>query len=252
MKTRIISVLVAVMILTGCAEVMSLLQSASPVPLTEAEVINGLKEALMTGAKNSAQRLAAENGYYGDEAIKILLPDEARTIVDNISKLPGGDKLMQDVVLRINRAAEDAAKEVAPIFVNSVKQMTIKDAFNILNGADNAATGYLRTTTFSELYALYKPKIQASTEKKIVAGVSTKDSWVALTGKWNTLANSVAGRVANLKPVNTDLDDYLTNKALAGMFMKVELEELKIRKDVSARVSPILQRVFGSLDNKTK
>ncbi len=252
MKTRIISVLVAVMILTGCAEVMSLLQSASPVPLTEAEVINGLKEALMTGAKKSAQRLAAENGYYGDEAIKILLPDEAKTIVDNISRLPGGDKLMQDVVLRINRAAEDAAKEVAPIFVNSVKQMTIKDAFNILNGADNAATGYLRSTTFTELYALYKPKIQASTEKKIVAGVSTKDSWVALTGKWNTLANSVAGRVANLKPVNTDLDDYLTNKALAGMFMKVELEELKIRKDVSARVSPILQRVFGSLDNKTK
>lgn len=252
MKTRIISVLVALFILTGCAEVMSLLQSASPVPLTEAEVISGLKEALMTGAKNSAQRLAAENGYYGDEAIKILLPDEAKTIVDNISKLPGGDKLMQDVVLRINRAAEDAAKEVAPIFVNSIKQMTIKDAFNILNGADNAATGYLRSTTFTELYALYKPKIQASTEKKIIAGVSTKDSWVALTGKWNTLANSVAGRVANLKPVNTDLDDYLTNKALTGMFMKVEIEELKIRKDVSARVSPILQRVFGSLDNKTK
>lgn len=251
MKTRILSFVAALLILTGCAEVMNLLQSASPVPLTEAEVINGLKEALMTGAKNSAQRLAAENGYYGDEAIKILLPEEARTIVDNISKLPGGDKLMQDVVLRINRAAEDAAKEVAPIFVNSVKQMTIRDAFNILNGADNAATGYLRSTTFTELYALYKPKIQASTEKKIVAGVSTKDSWVALTGKWNTLANSVAGRVANLKPVNTDLDDYLTNRALAGMFMKVELEELKIRKDVSARVSPILQRVFGSLDNKT-
>jgi len=252
MKARIFAFFAALLILTGCAEVMTLLQSVSPVPLTEEEVITGLKEALMTGAKNSAQRLAAENGYYGDEAIKILFPEEARTIIENISKLPGGDKLVQDVVLRINRAAEDAAKEVAPIFVNSVKQMTIRDAFNILNGADNAATGYLRTTTYSELYALYKPKIQVSTEKKIVAGISTKESWVALTGKWNSLANSVAGRVANLKPVNTDLDDYLTNKALSGMFMKVELEELKIRKDVSARVSPILQRVFGSLDNNTK
>jgi hypothetical protein len=252
MKARIISFIVAVLILTGCAEVMNILQSVSPVPLTEGEVVNGLKEALMTGARNSAQRLAAENGYYGDKAIKILLPDEARTIIDNISKLPGGEKLVQDVVLRINRAAEDAAKEVAPIFVNSIKQMTIRDAFNILNGADNAATGYLRTTTYTELYALYKPRIQASTEKKIVAGVSTKDSWVALTGKWNSLANSVAGRIANLKPVNTDLDDYLTNRALTGMFSKVELEELKIRKDISARVSPILQRVFGSLDNKTK
>jgi nicotinamidase-related amidase len=252
MKTRALTVIAALLILSGCAELLNVLQSVSPVPLTEEEVVNGLKEALITGAKNSAQKLAAENGYYGDEAIKILLPDEARTIVDNISKIPGGDKLIQDVILRINRAAEDAAKEAAPIFVNSVKQMTIKDAFNILNGTDNAATGYLRATTYSELYSLYKPKIQISTQKKIVGSVSTKDSWVALTGKWNTLANSVAGRIANLKPVNTDLDDYLTNRALSGLFTKIEIEELKIRKEVSARVSPILQRVFGSLDNKTK
>ena len=252
MKAKAIAFIAAILILTGCAEILNVFQSVNPVPLTEEEVVSGLKEALMTGAKNSAQRLAAENGYFGDEAIKILLPYEAKVIIDNISRIPGGDKLVQDVILRINRAAEDAAKDVAPIFVNSVKQMTIKDAFNILNGADNAATGYLRATTYNELYALYKPKIQASTEKKIMGNVSTKDSWVALTGKWNTLANSLAGRLASLKPVNTDLDDYLTNKALNGMFMKVELEELKIRKDVSARVSPILQRVFGSLDNKTK
>ena len=251
MKARLILLASAILLLTACAEVLNILQSSGPIPLTEEDVVSGLKEALMTGAKNSAQRLAAENGYYGDEAIKILLPDEAKTIIDNLSKLPGGDKLVQDVILRINRAAEDAAKDVAPIFINSVKQMTIRDAFNILRGADNAATGYLRATTYNDLYALYKPKIQASTEKKIVGSISTKDSWVALTGKWNNLANSVAGRIASLKPVNTDLDDYLTNKALNGMFMKVEQEEFKIRKDVSARISPILQRVFGSLDNKT-
>ena len=87
-------------------------------------------------------KLSAENGYFGDAAIKILLPDEAKTIVDNILRIPGGDQLVQDAVLRINRAAEDAAKEVAPIFVNSITQMSIKDAFNILNGADNAATQY--------------------------------------------------------------------------------------------------------------
>ena len=252
MKVRTILFAAGVLIVTGCAEVMNLVQSGSPGPLTEGEVISGLKEALITGARNSARKLAAENGYYGDATIKILFPDEAKVIIDNISKLPGGDKMVEDVILRINRAAEDAAKEVAPVFVNSIEQMTIKDAFNILNGADNAATGYLRATTYNELYALYKPKIQSSTEKKIVGNISTKESWVALTGKWNVLANSVAGRLANLKPVNTDLDDYLTNKALNGMFIKVELEELKIRKDVSARVSPILKRVFGSLDNKTK
>lgn len=252
MKAKYILLASAVVIITGCAELLNVLQTVSPVPLTEAEVSNGLKEALITGARNSAQKLAAENGYFGDEAIKILLPDEAKVIVDNISKIPGGDKLFQDVILRINRAAEDAAKDVAPIFVNSVTQMTIKDAFGILNGTDNAATSYLRSTTSNELYALYKPKIQASTGKKIVGNISTRDSWVALTGKWNSIANSMAGKIANLKPVSIDLDDYLTTKALAGMFSKVEIEELKIRKDVSARVTPILQRVFGSLDNKTK
>jgi hypothetical protein len=251
MKTRILFLMLALFVFTGCAELLKVLQTAGNVPLTEAEVINGLKEALNTGAKNSADRLSRENGYYGDVLVKIFLPDEARIIVDNISKIPGGDQLVEDVILRINRAAEDAAKEVAPIFINSVTQMTIKDAFGILNGSDNAATNYLRNTTYNELYALYKPKIQTSTEKNIVGNISTKDSWVSLTSKWNTLANSIAGKIANLKPVNTDLDDFLTNKALSGMFLKVEEEELKIRKEVSARVTPLLQRVFGSLDNKT-
>ncbi len=253
MKVKAISLLTMMLFLAGCAELVNVLQTVSgPLPLSETEVINGLKEALVTGAKNSAQRLAAENGYYGDAAIKILLPDEAKIIVDNLSKIPGGDQLVQDVILRINRAAEDAAKEAAPIFVNSITQMTIKDAFSILNGSDNSATTYLRNTTYNELYGLYKPKIQASTEKKIIGNISTKASWVTLTSKWNSVANSVAGKLANLKPVNTDLDDYLTNKALSGMFSKVEIEELKIRKEVSARVTPLLQRVFGSLDNKTK
>ena len=251
MKTRILFVMLALFILTGCAELLKIIQSTGDAPLNEAEVISGLKEALSLGARNSAERLSRENGYYGDALIKILLPDEAKIIVENITRIPGGDRLVEDVILRINRAAEDAAKEVTPIFINSIKQMTIKDAFNILNGADNAATNYLRSTTFDELYLLYKPKIRASTEKEIVGNISTKDSWVALTSKWNTIANSIAGKIADLKPVNTDLDDFLTNKALYGMFLKVEEEELKIRKEVSARVTPLLQRVFGSLDNKT-
>jgi hypothetical protein len=252
MRTTIFSIIAAGLMLTGCAELTKMMQTTGiPAPLTETEVSGGLKEALTTGAKIAAQKLSAENGYYGDLAVKILLPDEAKMIMDNISKIPGGDKLVEDVIVRINRAAEDAAKEVAPIFVNSITQMSIMDAFGILNGADNAATDYLRKTTSNELYALYKPKIQSSTEKKLIGGISTKDSWVALTGKWNSVANSVAGKIAGLKAVNTDLDDHLTKKALSGMFLKVEQEELKIRKDVSARISPTLKRVFGSLDKKT-
>ena len=251
MKTGYLSLIIIFWILSGCIELTKVLNTTSAQPLTEADVISALKEALSTGSANAAGRLSQQNGYYGDLTVKILLPDEAKVIVDNISKIPGGQKLVDDVILRINRAAEDAAKEAAPIFINSIKQMTVRDAFNILRGADNAATAYLRATTWNELYALYKPKIRTATEKKIVSNISTKDSWNALTGKWNSFANSVPGRLAGMKPVTTDLDAWLTSKALDGMFLKVEGEELKIRKEVSARVTPILQRVFGSLDTKS-
>lgn len=250
MRVSYILLLVLSTLFSGCAELMNVVQTSVNVPLTEEEVVSGLKEALTLGAKTSAERLSVENGYYGDAAIKILLPDEAKMITDNISKIPGGDQLVEDVILRINRAAEDAAREAAPIFVSSIAQMTVRDAFSILKGADNAATSYLKATTYNELYSLYKPKIQTSTEKKIIGNISTRDSWVALTGKWNSFAGSVAGRLAGLKPVNTDLDDFLTTEALNGLFSKLEIEELKIRKEVSARTSPLLKRVFGTLDNK--
>lgn len=248
MKKGILILAAALLLLAGCAELLKVMQTVAPAALTEQEVVGGLKEALITGAKNSAGRLSVTDGYYRDLAVKILLPDEAKIIVDNISRIPGGEKLLEDVIVRINRAAEDAAREVAPIFVSAVTQMTISDAFGILRGEDNAATMYLNRTTYSQLYSLYKPKIQVSTEKKIVAGISTKESWETLTERWNSVANSVAGKLAGLNPVNTELDDFLTRKALDGLFLKVSEEELKIRKDVSARVTPLLQKVFGSLD----
>ena len=249
MRRRVIGLVFIMLVFAGCAEVMTVLQTVAETgALTETDVVNGLKEALVVGAKNSSGTLSATNGYYNDLAVKILLPDEAKVIVDNISKIPGGEKLVEDVIISINRAAEDAAKDAAPIFINSVRQMTITDAFNILKGTDNAATQYLKKTTFNELYTLYKPKIEASTQKDIIGTVSTKESWEALTGKWNSFAKSFAGQLAGFKAVNTDLDDFLTKKALDGMFLKIEGEELKIRKNASARVSPILQKVFGSLD----
>jgi hypothetical protein len=249
MKIRILSLIAASLLFAGCAELLTVIQNTSAIPLTEEEVVAGLKEALVTGARNSAEKLARENGYYSDLAVRIPLPDEAKVIVDNISRIPGGEELIGDVILRINRAAEDAAREVAPIFVSSITQMTLKDAFGILKGSDNAATMYLRNTTYNQLYDLYLPKIRTSTEKDIIGGISTSDSWLALTGKWNTFAASVPGRLAGFKTVNTDLDDFLTRKALDGIFLKVAEEELKIRKDVSARVTPLLKRVFGTLDN---
>ncbi len=251
MKTKIIALFISMVLFTGCAEVMQVLQTVSTTgALTEADVISGLKEALTVGARNSAGKLSALNGYYNDPSVKIPLPEEALAIVENISKIPGGQKLIEDVVLNINRAAEDAAREAAPIFVNSVSQLTVADGFKILKGADNAATQYLISTTYTDLYNLYKPRIETSTRREMVAGVSAQESWEVLTTKWNTFAGSLAGRLGGFKPVTTNLDDFLTRKALDGIFLKIEGEELKIRKEVSARVTPILQKVFGSLDTK--
>ena len=250
LKTLLL-IVVSVVLLTSCDDnekLTEVIEKLIPVPLTEGEVVEGLKEALVNGATNSSKILSVVDGYYGDELVKILLPDEAKVIVDNISRIPGGDKLVQDVILSINRAAEDAAKDGAPIFVNSITQMTVIDGFNILRGADNAATKYLEGTTYDDLHALYKPKIEASTGKAVIGNLSTTDSWNTLTGTWNSFANSIAGSLLGFEPVNTDLNDFLTRKALDGIFLKVAGEEFKIRKDVNARVSPLLQRVFGSLD----
>ncbi len=221
---------------------MKTLQAVSAVKqLTEADIVGGLKEALTVGARNAAGRLAAQDGYWGDPSVRIPLPDEARVIVDNITKIPGGQQLIDNVMLSINRAAEDAAREVAHIH-QFRDAMTITDGYNILHGADNAATEYLRRTTRNELYALYKPKISASTSKEIVAGVSARESWTTLTDRWNTVANSVAGRLAGFRPVNTDLDDFLTEKALDGVFLKIEGEDLRSGRG-KARVTPLLGKI---------
>lgn len=239
-----------ILLFSGCAEIMQMAQQTlnENVPLTQSEVAGGLKEALIVGTTNSANILGATDGYYKDEAVKILLPPEADIIVKNIGKIPGGTQMLEDVLLKINRAAEDAVSEAKPIFVNSIKSMTVADAFGILKGEDNAATQYLHKTTYNELFDLYRPKIKASVEKKLIGNISTGESWNQITGKWNDIANSAIGQIAGFKPVEIELDAYLTNKALDGLFLKIEAEEKLIRKDPVARVSSILKRVFGSLD----
>ena len=243
--------LVLSILLFGCAEVMQLAQQTleSDAPLTKTEIIAGLKEALVTGTNNSASILGAKDGYYKDELVKIMLPPEAAIIVENASKVPGGEKLIDDVLLHINRAAEDAAKQAAPIFVSSIKNITINDAMGILKGDDNAATSYLRENTYDQLFALYRPKIKASVEKELAGGISTKESWDTLVGKWNQVAGSFIGQTAGLEKVDTQLEDYLTAKALDGVFLKIADEEKQIRKDPAARVTSLLKKVFGSLDS---
>lgn len=251
MKTFRILPLFLIIFLFGCAELTQLAQQTlnENKPLTQNEIIAGLKEALVVGTNKSADILGVTDGYYKDEMVKILLPPEADIIVDNLSKIPGGSDLVEDALLRINRAAEDAATEAKPIFVNSIKSMTINDAFGILKGSNNAATQYLRKTTYDQLFQLYRPKIKVSVDKKLVGNVSTGESWNLLTGKWNGVANSTIGQITGLKPVDISLEDYLTEKALDGLFLKIEEEEKRIRENPAARVNDLLKRVFGSLDS---
>jgi hypothetical protein len=235
----------------SCAELQQIVNETmeSDRTLTRSEIIAGLKEALIVGTNKSADILGKTNGYYGDAAVKILLPPEADIIVENIGKIPGGNQLLDDVLLRINRAAEDAVSEASPVFVNSIKSMTIADAVGILRGEDNAATQYLYNSTYDDLFALYRPKIENSLNKKLVGNVSTAQSWNTLTGRWNEVANSIVGQVAGLKPVEANLDVYLTNEALDGLFLKIEEEEKRIRENPAARVNELLRRVFGSVNS---
>lgn len=235
----------------SCAELQQIVDETleGGKPLTRSEIVKGLKEALVVGTNKSVDELGVLNGYYMDELVKIYLPPEADVIVDNISKLPGGQDLVDDVLMRINRAAEDAVSEAKPIFVNAITGMTIPDAVEILKGENDAATTYLRRTTYDQLFDLYRPKIQVSLDKKLVGDMSTAESWNLLTDQWNTVAGSVVGRVAGLETVEVNLDEYLTTKALDGLFLKIEEEEARIRENPAARVTEILRRVFGSVDN---
>ncbi|ASB50778.1 DUF4197 domain-containing protein [Alkalitalea saponilacus] len=237
----------SIFITAGCAELTQIVQTIEgDRPLTQTEVANGLREALKIGTDSAASGLSRMNGYYGDELVKILLPPEAAVITDNLNRIPGGEKLLEDVILRINRSAEHAAKEATPIFVNAVTKMTIQDAFTVLRDGDNAATQYLRNHTYNELFKLYQPKIESSLNQNLVTGISTNDSWQNLTGQWNRLAGSLAGQIAGFNTVEIELDEYLTHQALDGLFLKLAEEEAKIRTNPAARVTALLERVFGS------
>ncbi|MBN2173781.1 MAG: DUF4197 domain-containing protein [Bacteroidales bacterium] len=214
-------------------------------PLTESEVVQGLKEALRVSTDTAVNIVSALNGYYGDQAIKILMPPEAGIIVDNMNnpmlRALGVNKLIDDVVIRMNRAAEDAAKTATPIFVNAIKNMTIQDAFQILNGPDTAATQYFRKKTYLQLKSGFKPKIKSSLNKPLVGNISADKAWSSLTSAYN----GVAKYVPEWKQVNTQLDEYVTNKALNGLFAKLGEQEKEIRTDPVARVTEILRKVFG-------
>lgn len=205
--------------------------SGDKASLSGEEISNGLKEALQAGAEKGTQKLSAVDGFFKEAAVKILMPEEATQVEQKLRSL-GMGRLVDDAILSMNQAAEDAAKSATPIFINAIKQMSIQDALGILRGGDFAATGYLKDKTTASLTEAFRPVIEASLKK------------VDATKYWNTVFTTY--NRFSIKKVNTDLSAYVTEKALAGIFYEVGQEEQKIRKDPFARTTDLLKKVFGS------
>lgn len=198
--------------------------------LSNDDIITGLKEALRVGTDSASKKLSKANGFFGDAAIKILMPAEAQKVEKTLRSFGLGG-VVDKAILSMNRAAEDAASGVGNIFWNSIKQMSVTDGLQILKGGDFAATDYLRKTTNIELTEKFRPVIEASLVK------------VDATKYWNDVFTNYNKFSAT--KVNPDLTAYVTERALSGLFLNISLEEQKIRKDPAAQVTGILKSVFG-------
>lgn len=199
--------------------------------LSNQDIISGLKEALTVGTNNGTNKLSMADGFFKDAALKILMPAEAQKVEKKLRDV-GMGKQVDNAILSMNRAAEDAAKSAAPIFINAIKGITIQDGLGILRGGDFAATNYLKEKTVAQLTEAFRPVIEQSLQK-----VNATKYWNTVFSTYNTFSK---------EKVNTDLAAYVTEKATAGIFHQVSLEEQKIRKDPFARTTDILKKVFSS------
>lgn len=225
--------MIPVFMLAGCAELQQLVNTTMSEP-TNAEISDGLKEALNIGISKGADQLSAKDGYY-KSAYKILLPPEARKVTDRLQSVPGFSNVEDVILEKINRGAEDAATKAKPIFIKAIKSMTISDVVNILMGADDAATQFLKNATYSALYSEFNPVIVNSLNK-----FNAIEYWSKATNAYNS--------IPLVKQVNTRLDDYVTNQALDGLFKMVANEEKEIRRNPVKRVSELLKKVFAKQD----
>ena len=201
----------------------------------DGEVGMGLKEALKFGVNEAVDKLSAEKGYF-ESPYKILIPEEARAIVAKVKMVPGFQDVETQLIEKMNKAAELAAKKATPIFVEAITSLTIRDAMNILMGEKDAATRYLETETRTPLYNEFLPVIQAALDE-----VNARTYWTTVVNAYNN--------IPFVKKVNPQLDDHVNNKALDGLFSLIQVKEEKIRTDQSQRTTDLLKKVFGQQDN---
>lgn len=196
-----------------------------------ADTISGLKEALSVGTGNAVGLLSKEDGYFGNELTKILMPEKIQNVADMLRKVGMGSQV-DTFELTMNRAAEQAAPKAKEFFVDAIKEMTFDDAKKILNGADTEATDYLKAKTSEKIYAAFKPTVSSSLDQ------------VGATKAYKDMMASFAN-LPFMSAQSLDLDHYVTDKALGGLFLRVGEEETKIRSEPAARVSGLLEKVFG-------
>ena len=222
----------------GCAEMQQVLDQLPQGTgiLSQAEIGNGLKEALNNGITKQVSKLTATDGFFKNEAVKILLPEELQTVDKKLRQI-GMSKLADEGLKLMNRAAEDAVKEATPIFVDAVVNMSFSDATTILMGNESAATQYLENSTSTALYGKFNPVIKSSFEK-----VGADVVWKNIITKYNT--------IPLVKKINPDLTDYVTDKAMEGVFKMIAVEEKDIRNNLASRTSDLLKRVFALQDQK--
>lgn len=223
--------------LCSCVEMQQVINQLPQTKNTgNPDITGGLKEALNKGITEQVSKLTAVDGFYKNEAVKILLPEELKKVDSSLRKM-GLSSLADEGIKVLNRAAEDAVKEATPIFVNAVTNMSFTDAKTILMGRDNSATDYLQNSTSTALYGKFNPVIKNSFDK-----VGADKVWATIITKYNSIPFA--------KKVNPDLTDYVTNQAMSGVFKMIAVEEKNIRTNLNSRTSTLLKSVFAMQDKK--
>lgn len=228
-----IAAIFTIMIMTSCAELQTIVDQL-PTGASDTEISAGLRQALQFGIDKEVTKLAKEDGFFNNNMVRIGLPPELQK-VDKTLRDIGLDNLADEGLRVLNRAAEDAVGEAIPVFTKAVSEITFTDARDILLGPDNAATIYLTQKTEDELYSRFNPIINNSLEK-----VGATKIWRNIIEKYNSLPITTN--------VNPDLPDYVTEKALDGVYIMIAEEEQEIRNSVTARTTDLLRRVFSIQD----
>jgi hypothetical protein len=234
MKFLKIIPIITILFLSSCSELQQVVNQLPQGVISDADIASGLREALDNGIDKQVTKLTLENGFFKNELVKIGLPDELQK-VDKALRDIGLGNLADQGLKTLNRAAENAVKEATPIFIDAVKGITFNDAKNILLGDDNAATQYLQGGTSDALYSKFNPVIKNSFAK-----VGANKIWGNIITKYNT--------IPFVKKVNPDLTDYVTQKALVGVYTMIAVEEKEIRTNMSSRTSSLLKKVFALQD----